>query len=159
MKTVYIGLDLATKAGWAVLDASGKRIDSGVWDCSILKGEGYGMRYLRLKLYLKALLREHLDPVVFYEQSVNQAGPASGKVQDGLLGVALCLLESVGVSQYAPIHYATAKKHATGNGAASKGDMIEAAAVRWAYCPKDDNEADALWIADCGRATLEDERC
>ena len=43
------------------------------------------------------------------------------------------------------------KKHATGNGNAPKGSMIKAARDM-GWNPKDDNEADALWLADYAAA-------
>ena len=46
------------------------------------------------------------------------------------------------------------KRHATGKGNAGKPAMIGAALRRWGHVVKDDNEADALWIADHLRAEL-----
>lgn len=44
------------------------------------------------------------------------------------------------------------KKHATGNGSATKEEMMDAARKRWRFRPKTHDEADALWIADYHRA-------
>ena len=43
------------------------------------------------------------------------------------------------------------KKHATGTGHAKKAQMVKAARDR-GWNPKDDNEADALWLADYAAA-------
>ena len=49
--------------------------------------------------------------------------------------------------EYAMRHSREIKRHATGNGNANKGQMIEAArTIGWN--PEDDNEADALWLLD-----------
>ena len=47
----------------------------------------------------------------------------------------------------------TLKKHATGSGRAKKPEMIKAARAR-GWNPKDDNEADALWLLDLARALM-----
>lgn len=44
------------------------------------------------------------------------------------------------------IHPSTLKKNATGNGRASKDEMVDAARVSWPECPHDDC-ADAYWLA------------
>jgi Holliday junction resolvasome RuvABC endonuclease subunit len=49
------------------------------------------------------------------------------------------------------IAVATIKKLATGSGRAEKEDVEVAAYTRWAYVPGDDNESDALWIAEYAR--------
>ena len=46
-----------------------------------------------------------------------------------------------------PVHTATLKKFATGNGRASKEDMVKAAIQR-GWNPVDDNEADAILLLE-----------
>jgi len=48
---------------------------------------------------------------------------------------------------YMGVPVGTIKKHATGKGNASKEGMV-VAAIENGWQPKDDNEADALWLLD-----------
>jgi len=55
---------------------------------------------------------------------------------------------------YMGIPVGTVKKLATGKGNANKAAMVAAAARRWALADAvDDNEADALWVAETWRRT------
>ena len=50
-------------------------------------------------------------------------------------------------------HLQEVKRHATGNGRATKPEMVRAALAR-GWNPHDDNEADALWLLDFAKACL-----
>lgn len=53
------------------------------------------------------------------------------------------------------IHSAIAKRLATGHGNADKAAMIDAAEMRWpGWQPRDENEADARWIATAAVETI-----
>lgn len=56
---------------------------------------------------------------------------------------------------YMPVAISTLKKHATGNGRASKEDMVLATQSVWPECPNDD-EADAYWLADYAEVRYSD---
>lgn len=175
-----VGIDQATHCGWAVLDETGTRVASGVWDLSIRKGEGAGMRFVRFTGHLLTLCRSlFLDAdncLVFYEESFAGANNAS-EIAGGLIGVIQLQCETKRIP-YAAIHYGTVKKWATGTGRASKLRMVQAANSHWhlnlpyvepplgamtgGKKPKlkeptfpggSDNEADALWIAWAGLCT------
>lgn len=174
---LIIGIDQATACGYAVLNADGGRIVSGVWDLSPRRGEGDGFRYVRFVGLFRKLLEsvgaEEGNAVVAYERpvafghsqarSVDQVGPA-------LVGHILYQTE-VRKIPYTAIAIATAKA-AAGSGKFSKLQMIDAANQKWrlklGYVvshafdkngrpkpPKfpggSDNEADALWIAEAAR--------
>lgn len=53
------------------------------------------------------------------------------------------------------VNLATVKKRATGNGKASKEEMVEAAKLKWGLDLTSD-EADAAFIALCGREMIEE---
>lgn len=170
-----VGLDQATKCGYAVLDASGARIVSGVWDLSPRTGEGAGFRFVRFVGYLRQLLDKlginGQNGLIFYEQSF--AGPNNAsEIAGGLISHIEYQGEIRGIP-YSAIHYGTVKKIATGNGHAGKLRMVTAANQQFGLnlpytvppavaLSKDgkpklpsfpggsDNEADALWIAWAG---------
>ena len=169
----FIGLDQATKCGYAVLDDAGNRVCSGVWDLTIRPGEGAGFRYVRFVGYLRQLWSS-LDlngknAVLAFEKSVPIAGGNSSEVGGALIGHIQYQAEVKGIP-YQAIHYATVKRMAV-TGRASKLEMVQAANARWGLAfvvrptrinPKTkrqeyafdggcDNEADALWIADACR--------
>lgn len=177
-----VGIDQATQCGYALLDERGQRLTSGTWDLSIGKGEGAGYRFVRFVGYLRGLLDNFaLGPengLIFFEQPINygQSG-ARGRdpVGPALVGHLQYQAELRGIP-YSPIAIASAKATAS-SGRASKAEMVEAANRRWglklpiAYPPPgaldskgkpklptfpggSDNEADALWIAETGRARI-----
>lgn len=156
-----VGLDLATRCGWAVL-RRGARVDSGFWDFGLRQGEGLGVRYQRARIAFRELLLEHRPYVVGYElvrshesrpkPTPQQATPPrtfnvqAAHVYGGLVAVLLCTCEEVGVL-YEQVEVAAVKQLATGKGNAKKDLVVRAARERFDAAITDDNEADALWIA------------
>lgn len=142
-----LAIDPATACGWAVRHADGA-YDSGVWDLAPRRHEGGGMRFLRLRSYLRELLDAFPPTFVAYEEVRMHRGVDASHVYGGVVAVISeeCELRKI---PYTAIHYAHAKKRATGKGNADKVAMIAATAVRWPReQPYDDNEADARWIAE-----------
>lgn len=140
-----IGIDPGTSCGWAVLDTRAGRVASGAWDLKPKRHEGGGMRYLRVRNYLRQLLAESPDALV-YEEVRRHAGTTAAHVYGGIVATIQTLLEEHGIP-YMAIPVGTIKKHATGNGSASKAAMISAANERWHTRVSTDDEADALWCA------------
>jgi len=152
--TTYIGIDPGTKCGWAVLADDGTRIASGVWDMSSGRHEGGGMRYLRARRLMWELLNSRLgDVVVAYEEVARHRGVAAAHVYGGIVAQVTAVCEERDVA-YSGRPVGSVKKHATGKGNANKPAMIAAAVDRWGFTLIDDNEADALWIADHLRAEM-----
>lgn len=149
----YIGIDPATKCGYAVLDEDGRARFSGTWKLERRAGDGAGMYYVRFSVLFTELLDSFEDDaqiVVAYEQQANRfAGSAA--IGLGIIAQLQFLCEKRGIP-YTGAMYAVIKKHATGRGNASKTDMMDAAGRNWKTIPIiDDNHADALWIADALR--------
>lgn len=142
-----IGIDPGTKCGWSVLDAEGQRIASGVWDLSSKRHEGGGMRFVRARVSMGELLDAFPDAVVGYEEVRRHKGVAAAHVYGGLVSHLQELCESRQLP-YTAVWLGTVKKAATGKGNAGKAAMIAAARARWSMEPADDNEADALWVAE-----------
>jgi Holliday junction resolvasome RuvABC endonuclease subunit len=146
-----LALDLATKTGWAM--SVEKRVISGTVEFPVNRGESPGMRFIRLR----AWLRMHFGPIdlIVYEQAHHRGGAAT------MVGVGMAThLMSFAAEHYIElmaVHTGTLKKWATGKGNASKEEMIKAAQDR-GHMPKDDNEADALLMLAYAREKVGDSR-
>lgn len=155
MKTSYIGLDLGTTTGYAILNPAGGRCVSGTWDLRPRRHEGGGMRYLRFEGWVRELLKHDLrGSVVGYEEVRRHAGTDAAHVYGGLVATLQRVCEELHVP-YTGVPVGTIKREATGKGNAPKPAMIQAAIAHWAR-PDDvtDDEADALFVAECLRKGL-----
>jgi Holliday junction resolvasome RuvABC endonuclease subunit len=141
---IIIGIDPATKCGWAVLK-DGKRIASGTWDFSNRRHEGGGMRYLRCRKYFTELIDSMKPDAVAYEEIRRHMGVDAAHVYGGLVGQITAVCEDKKIP-FKAIPVGTIKKTATGKGKASKQQMIDTANIEFSTEVVDDNEADALWI-------------
>ncbi len=139
-----LALDLGTQTGWALLGRDGD-ISSGAEGFKPQRFEGGGMRYLRFKRWLTEL-KNAADGLnaVFFEEVRRHAGVDAAHAYGGFMAHLTAWCEHHQIP-YQGVPVGTIKKHATGKGNASKGDMV-AAARRLGHAPADDNEADALAI-------------
>ena len=144
-----LGLDLGTACGWAVLNANGDRRASGTWNLAPRRFEGAGMRWVRLGTLLGELLDANPGAVLAVEEVRHHAGTDAAHLYGGALAVVQRVCEERQVP-YAGIPVATVKRVATGKGNADKAAMVAAALHRWGAVA-DDNDADALWIAETWR--------
>jgi len=154
-------LDTSTKTGWATLIDG--QIESGVQDFTKKRGESPGMIFMRFNAWLSGigdfayskLIDTHLPfDVVVYELAHHRGGYAAN----------LCIGLTTRVQEFAArigaesmaVHTATLKKATTGNGRASKEDMMVWFKEQTGRDPIDDNEADAyaLLMLACKELTL-----
>ena len=143
---LILGIDPGTKCGWAILDG-GRRVASGVWDLSAKRHEGGGMRYVRLRGYLREVFESSKIEAVAYEEVRRHMGVDAAHVYGGITAVISSVCESWKPKiPYRAIPVGTVKKLATGKGNASKGQMIEAARERFDLERVAEDEADALHI-------------
>jgi Holliday junction resolvasome RuvABC endonuclease subunit len=151
---IIIGIDPGTACGWAVCDTGHASWVSGVWDLKSRRHEGGGMRFLRLRGYIKELFIAVSPSAVVYEEVRRHMGTDAAHVYGGILAVITEECEARGIP-YLGVPVGTVKKLATGKGNAGKPAMIAAALERWpGFEPADDNEADARWIAVAGEVEL-----
>ena len=139
-----LSLDMATKTGWAS-NILGNR--SGVIEFQLKRGESPGMRFLRCRAWLNEmhrLLGGKID-IIAYEQAHHRGGNATS-VCVGLVTEVQAFAAEHNI-ELMPVHTATLKKFATGNGRAGKPAMIQAASER-GWNPRDDNEADAALLSE-----------
>jgi len=143
-----LALDLGTTLGWAVFGPQGF-VESGSMCLKHKTTEKITdvERRLRLYSFLDRKSRQYNTSNIAVEQ-VN-AATMRGNRQRELHYGDRAVLELVCAQRAIPLHYApvgSVKKHATGNGAAKKDQMISAMITR-GYHVTDDNEADALSVA------------
>jgi len=148
-----LAIDPGTSCGWAVRHSAASW-DSGVWDLAPRRHEGGGMRFLRLRAYLREVLDRFPPDVVAYEEVRMHRGVDAAHIYGGIVAVLVEECEARKIP-YSTVHYATAKKTATGKGNADKDAMVAAANARWPRAETfDDNEADARWIAEAAALEL-----
>lgn len=147
----YVGIDPATKTGYAVIDEEGNLVFSGTWNLSRRAGDGAGMIYVRFStLFIELLESTDYEYVVAYEQQANRFAGAAA-IGLGIISQLQFMCENRGIP-YTGATFSVIKKHATGKGNASKVDMMDAAARKYRKTLIiDDNHADAIWIADALR--------
>lgn len=145
-KIRILALDIATHCGWATEEAS------GVWDLSMKRDESSGMRILRFRSKLTDMLTLVNPNLVTFERTSGQHKNAL-IVQAELHGILKLFCEDNKI-EYRAFSASEIKKHATGKGNAGKPLMIAAAKEKLGYQGSDDNEADALWILDLTKKTL-----
>jgi len=148
-----IGIDPGTQCGWAVLTHDGKRISSGVWNLRPRRHESSGYRYVRLAKALGELLDLFPTAHLAYEEVARHRGTAAAHIYGGIIATVQSLCEERKVP-YVGAPVGTVKRLATGKGNANKKAVMGATRIRWKYLPQDDNEADALWIAETLREGL-----
>lgn len=137
-----LALDLGTQTGWALLGRDGS-ISSGTEGFKPQRFEGGGMRYLRFKRWLSEIKQsaDGLD-AVYFEEVRRHLGVDAAHVYGGFMAHLTAWCEHHQIP-YQGVPVGTIKKHATGRGNASKGDVIAAMRAK-GHPVTDDNEADAL---------------
>jgi Holliday junction resolvasome RuvABC endonuclease subunit len=133
-----LALDVATITGWCTKTAS------GVWKLAPKKDESKGMRLIRFKAKLKEICEmEEIKLIVFEMPAI--AGKFPNFVGMEMMGVLKLFCEENGINHtgYPPKRL---KKEVTGNGNASKNDMIEYCKNHYGIDPETDDEADAVCL-------------
>lgn len=145
-----LALDTATSCGWA--HSCGK---SGVWDLSNKADESREMRLIRFRSKLQKIKKEYGIDLIVFEASRNLRHGQAVKLAAQWQAVIEMFCHDNNIN-YCGYSAKTIKKFATGNGNASKEQMMEAANAKW---PKikllTDDHADALWILEYAKDELE----
>jgi Holliday junction resolvasome RuvABC endonuclease subunit len=140
-----LALDLGTSCGYAIRE-DGLPIFHGTLDLRPRRYEGGGMRFVTFRGKLQSLL--HGTTQVAFEEVRRHLGVDAAHVYGGLMAIltAECEIRDI---PYQGIPVGTIKKHATGKGNADKSMMLDAARAKWpTLTVANDDEADALWLAD-----------
>lgn len=148
MVEAFLSLDLGTKTGFCIwrLEENGnaKIITSGTKNFKTKLSDPFGRRFVLYRNWLKSILNRYQIETVFYEQVYAHNGTQAAHVYGGFLYHMAALCDDFGI-KVVGIGVGTIKKRATGNGRASKQEVIEKA-IAMGIHPVDDNEADAIAI-------------
>ena len=155
---IVLAIDPGTACGYAVRQGD-RVLASGVWNLRPNRYEGGGMRWLRLRSFLSGAcppsLPQAKPTLVAYEEVRRHMGTDAAHCYAGVVATIQAWCEDFAIP-YTGVPVGTVKKTATGKGNADKTAMVAAAAARWPEQQiEDDNQADALWIAEVAIRTLE----
>lgn len=146
-----LALDLATTTGWALV-RPGSVIDSGTIDLSVKKDQSDTLRMVKFRNFLNQTVEEEPEfnqyGLVCWEMVEFVKYRMAYRVHVQLTSAAALWCHDNQVPHDA-VGVTKIKQHATGKGNASKKMMLDGARAKWPLVPiKDDNEADARWLAD-----------
>lgn len=159
-----LAIDPGSQCGWSYRDERGNHT-SGVWCLKGGRHEGGGMRFVRLRGYLNEIHRTYPIDAVAYEEVASHKGTAASHIYGGVVAVLTEFCEAEGLP-YQGVPVGTIKKFATGRGNADKAAMVAAAEAKWPPTKGlqrakaatvglyDDNQADAMWIAEYAASIL-----
>lgn len=136
-------LDLATTTGFSSI--SHGVVCSGIFKCREKPKEQWGVCFLRFRDWLRDWLEQEKPEKLYYESVMRFSSSSAARVYCGLLAVTLMECEVWGVDVVG-VSVGTIKKAFTGNGRASKQEMIDEASKRFGIKILDDNHADSLAI-------------
>lgn len=154
---IVLGLDLGTRTGWAYQIGKNTSV-SGVINNSCGKHASPGAKFEIFNRALDGLLEQvggeiHFvayEKVQFVAKSSTGASLVSAaQVWGGFFAIMSAWCERHGIP-YLGVHVGTLKKFATGNGRATKIDMMRMFQLITDRSPKDDNEADAFHVLQWG---------
>lgn len=141
-----LALDLGTTTGYALVLANGSRL-SGRRSFKPRRHENWSARFTAFRRLLSELAAIEDVVSVHYEEVHRHKGTDAAHVYGGFVASLGEWCEQHGVA-LTGVGVGTIKKFATGNGAAGKAAMIEAAFARWGVSAIDDNEADAVCLRE-----------
>jgi Holliday junction resolvasome RuvABC endonuclease subunit len=169
---MILGLDFGLSTGWAVLDGE-RVVDSGSWS-NKQRGEGSKKENKRLRLSkrfghfykeLEALLLTHPVEYVAFEYVWSHRGSRAAQAYAGYMSVMYLLCDQLGCTPW-PVAWSTVKSVATLGEtpvrikvlkgrelrrSAWKKELVDCAEEAWGIIPSNDDEADALWVAESCR--------
>ncbi len=142
-----LAIDPGTHCGYAL-----SPFESGVWDLSVKRHEGGGMRFVKLRKYLMEVCNggkdygNRLVDMVVYEEVRRHRGTDAAQVYGGIVAIISSYCEQK-LIPYLGVPVGTIKKFATGKGNSNKEVMLAAAMAKWPEINiVDDNRADALFL-------------
>lgn len=135
-----LALDIATHTGYFSLH------EAGVWNFTESKRRNGNKMHGAFRAMLIAYMRRYgIRQVVAEDVSVNRHFYDMRRLAE-LRGILLEVCDELDIPEPAFINPATLKKWATGDGHASKSQMIAACKNKYGIVPVDDNAADACHL-------------
>lgn len=135
-----LALDIATHCGYFSMHGR------GTWDFteSMRRNNNKQHKAFRDTVY-NFIVEHNIKVIVAEDVSVNKHFTDTRKLSE-FRGILLEVCDTLDLPEPTFINPSTVKKWATGNGKATKEDMIKYCKSRWKTEPVDDNEADATHI-------------
>lgn len=135
-----LALDIATTTGYYSLHGS------GVWNFSERLSRIGGKQHKAFRDTLMGFITEHdIRKIVAEDISVNKHFTDIRKLSE-LRGVLLEVCDELCLPEPEFVHVAALKKFATGNGRATKPEMMAACRSRYRFEPRSHDEADAFML-------------
>lgn len=136
-------LDIATHCGFYCLN------ERGTWNFkeSMRRNNNKQHKAFRDTL-IDFIQRNGIKQIVAEDVSVNNHFTDTRKLSE-FRGILFEVCDTLDLPEPHFINPMTLKKFVTGNGHASKEDMVKYCKIRWQIEPSDDNEADAIHIFFC----------
>jgi Holliday junction resolvasome RuvABC endonuclease subunit len=154
MAVRVLALDCSTHVGWAVFESPAGRVRFDTWRApkSFLHAN-YGRSFVALEQWLVDQLTRYVPDVVAFEAPIM---PFAGFIEQRssldivrlLVGMASVveLVATRAGARCIEVPVPTAKKRLSGNGRATKREMINAA-INLGHLVEDDHQADAIAVA------------
>jgi len=135
--------DIATHTGFFCLK------ERGTWDFTESMRRNNNKQHAAFRnTIIDFIQRNGIRQIVAEDVSVNNHFTDTRKLSE-FRGILFEVCDTLDLPEPVFINPMTVKKFATGNGHASKKEMVEFCQKRWQIEPNDDNEADAIHIFFC----------
>lgn len=144
----YLSLDLGTKTGFCIFRFQNNLINilkSGTKNFRQPSKVHLGRRFSCFRDWLIRIIVENNIKTIYYEQVYGHTGIQASHVYGGFLYHMAAICDDLHIPMFG-IGVCTIKKIATGNGHATKDEVIQTI-TKLNFNPIDDNEADAIAIA------------
>jgi Holliday junction resolvasome RuvABC endonuclease subunit len=139
-KGQVLGLDIATHTGYFSMHGR------GTWNFTESMRRNNNKQHGSFRQTLMEFITKHgIKMIVAEDVSVNKHFVDTRKLSE-FRGILLEVCDTLDLPEPAFINPKTVKKWATGNGNATKKEMMDFCRLRWKTEPADDNEADATHI-------------
>ncbi len=139
-KQQVLGLDIATMCGYYSAH------ESGAWNFYESKARNDNKQHKAFRDTLIDFITRHgIRQVVAEDVNVNNHFVDMRKLSE-FRGILLEVCDELNLPEPVFLNVMSIKKYATGNGRATKLDMINACVERYNYRPRTDDEADAFWV-------------
>lgn len=139
-KQQVLGLDIATMCGYYSTH------ESGAWNFYESKARNDNKQHKAFRDTLIDFITRHgIRQVVAEDVNVNNHFVDMRKLSE-FRGILLEVCDELNLPEPVFLNVMSIKKYATGNGRATKLDMIRACVEKYNYRPRTDDEADAFWV-------------
>lgn len=139
-KEQILGLDIATMCGYYSTH------ESGAWNFYESKARNDNKQHKAFRDTLIDFITKHgIKQVVAEDVNVNNHFIDMRKLSE-FRGILLEVCDELSLPEPVFLNVMSIKKYATGNGRATKLDMINACVEKYGYRPRTDDEADAFWV-------------